>query len=199
MQPNSLRAQRLRSVAYNLDMKYQYGEEWGIMPFLRDFKLFRKGRGRKITHMLSTQDEFLESKIYIFDYQYKKGKNGRKHMQTVFFIESKKLGLPQFFMEPEQFFSRIGELLGLVKDIDFEEHPEFSQNYLLSGDDEEYIRFAMNEQFRRLFTVEKNWTLEGINYYLIFYRKGRLMRENHIRDFYHKGLEVVKTLSVKER
>jgi hypothetical protein len=194
---NSARGHELENVAYRLGMEYQYGEEWGIMPYLQDFNLFRIGRGRKITHMLYTQDEWLESRVFVFDYVYRSGKNRRKHYQTVFFVESKDLGLPQFFLKPEHFFHQVGELLGLTQDIDFEEHPEFSKRYWLKGDDEDYIRHTFNKKVRHFFTVEKNWSLEGINYYMIFYKRGRLLPAKDIKEFYEKGMALVKMLSQK--
>ncbi|MEM7379847.1 MAG: ABC-F family ATP-binding cassette domain-containing protein [Bacteroidota bacterium] len=57
----------------------------------------------------------------MFDYSYQRGKNNQKrtYRQTVFFVKSKKLGLPELFMKPESFFNMIGTYLGM-QDIDFE-------------------------------------------------------------------------------
>ena len=84
-------------------MDYDAEDEFGLYSLLRGFKLFKRGTRRKITHQLSSTKD-LDTKSYIFDYQYKIGnKNNRKHRkQTVLFLNSKKLGLPEFSMEPEQ-------------------------------------------------------------------------------------------------
>lgn len=193
---NSVRGQQLQQIAGQLEMDYTYGDEWGLVRSLRDFQLFRKGRGRKISHLLFRKDDWLESTVRIFDYQYKTGKNGRKHHQTVFFVESKKLGLPQFLMKPENLFHKIGSLLGM-QDIDFEAYPKFSNNYLLRSADEEYIRHIMNEEVLHYFTIERNWTMEGINYYLIFYRSGKLFSARSIETFYKKGMEIVRMLEIQ--
>ena len=132
----------------------------------------------------------------VFDYSYVigAGNNTRRINQTVFFVHSKELNLPQLLMKPEHFFHRIGEWLGM-QDIDFEEYPKFSRQYLLQGEDEEWIRASMPDELLRFFTIEKKWTLEGLNYYLIFYRRNRLLPPKQVRQFYHRGLETCKMLA----
>lgn len=191
----SHRAEQLDNIAFQLGMEFNPRDEWGLINYLEDFKLFRRGFAKRISNILHRQDDLLNLNTYIFDYRFtvSTGNSARVIRQTVFFIESRKLGLPIFYMRPENIFHRIGEFLGL-QDIDFEEYPVFSDNYLLRGDDESYIRASMDESFLRFFSVEKKWYLEGINYYLLFYRRGRLLKPEQIREFYSKGLEIYRLL-----
>jgi len=55
----------------------------------------------------------------------------------------------------------------------------------------------MNEDVLHFFTIEKEWSLEGLNYFLIFYKADYLMAEEELVDFYHKGNEIVNLLSKK--
>ncbi len=82
-----------------------------------------------------------------------------------------------------------------MQDIDFEQYPLFSSQYLLRGDDEEYIRASFPEKALQFFTIEKNWTLEGLNYYLVLYRKNHLMLPSQVLDFYRKGMHLHHILS----
>lgn len=192
----SIRQRELSRLAYDLEMTYQPAEEWGLVNQLADFRLFRRGRSRSITHLLRRQSGMFDMDVQIFDYKFVTGfgKSRRIWRQTVFFMESKKLGLPQFFMKPENLFHQVGTWLGM-QDIDFEEYPEFSRQYLLQGEDEELVRQALSDKLLHFFTIEKNWTLEGLNYYLVFYRKNHLLPPGQIRLFFHKGLEICKLLS----
>jgi len=194
----SHRAEQLDQIAFDLDMKFSPRDDWGLINYLEDFKLFRRGFSKRISNIIHGQEEMLNLDIYIFDYRYtiSTGNSARVVRQTVFFIQSRKLGLPSFFMRPEHIFHRIGEYLGM-QDIDFEEHPSFSRNYLLRGDDEEYIRASVNEPFLRFFSIEKNWYLEGVNYYLIFYRRGKRLKPDQIKSFFNKGLEIYKLLAAQ--
>ncbi len=186
------RSRQLENVAHQLGMRYEAEDEWGLHTMLKDFQLFSKGRRPRITNMIWRQDGLLQLETRIFDYRYtvSTGKSSRVFKQTVFFVQSKKLALPQFLLKPEHFFHKLGQWLGLQQDIDFERYPRFSEQYLLRGDDEGYIRASFPEEAMQFFTIEKNWTLEGINYYLIFYRKNYLMPPSRIVNFYKKGMHI---------
>ncbi|MCB0568356.1 MAG: hypothetical protein KDC66_01260 [Phaeodactylibacter sp.] len=183
------RTAQLKNTALQLGMKYSPEDEWGLLNLLKDFQLFRRGHHRKATHLLSRQIGMLETEANIFDYHYtiSSSNSSRTFKQTVFFVHSKKLGLPQFLLKPENFFHKIGQLLGM-QDIDFEAFPEFSDQYLLRGEDEDYIRSSFPPAALQFFTVEKNWSLEGLNYYLVLYQKNRLLTPAQIIDFYKKGM-----------
>lgn len=194
-------------IAAELNLSYQPTDEFGLINLLKDFELFKKGgrRKREITHILEEKSELLETNLRIFDYEYIGGGEGVNKMQyngskafrqTVFFIQSKKLALPQFYMEPERFFHRVANFLG-VDDIDFEAFPKFSAQYWLKGDDESAIRQSMNEQLLHFFTIEKYWNLEGLNYYLIFYSKNKVLFGDQLKMLYEKGKQIVELFSEK--
>lgn len=190
------RSTQFRNIALQLEMQYSAEDEWGLLNLLKDFQLFRRGHSRKITNLLYRQIGMLETEIHVFDYRYVISSNNSRRVfkQTVFFVHSKKLGLPQFLLKPENFFHKIGQLLGM-QDIDFEQYPKFSDQYLLRGEDEDYIRASFPDEALQFFTIEKNWSLEGLNYYLVFYQKNRLLLPSQIVDFYRKGMHLHEILA----
>lgn len=194
------RSESLKKIAYDLPLSYQEEDPNTLLPFLEDFRLFRRGRRKRIQNLLTYQHPMLDYQAHIFDYRFKTGAGNstRHHLQTVFFIRSKKLGLPAFLLRPESIFHKFGEFLKLRKDIDFEAFPEFSKQYELRGEDEDYIRASMNKQALHFFTINKNWTLEGVNYYLIFYKKNRIIPASKIKDFYQKGLHLAQILEAED-
>lgn len=194
---NRNRGPALKQVAYKLDMDYTPSDEWGLVPQLQDFKLFKKGYGRRVRHVLTRQEALMESKIHIFDYRYLMwaGKSSRRIEQTVFFLESRQLGLPEFYMQPELFFHRVGELLGLTDDIDFEGHIDFSHNYRLKGEEEGYIRHAFKDDLLRFFAIEKGWSMEGLGFYLVFYKKNKILKPSLVHNLYKKGMGVYQKLA----
>lgn len=189
------RTERLSRVARQLGMSFSEKDNSNL-SLLEGFQLFSKGSRKKITNHMHKIDDWMNMEINIFDYQYtiSSGKNRRTSRQTVFFINSKDLGLPQILIKPERFFHKIGNYLGLVQDIDFEEYPEFSDHYLVQGDDEEMVRHTLGKQVLKYFTIEKNWHLEGINYYLIFYKHKKRLGHQQITRFHNKGMEIYKML-----
>jgi hypothetical protein len=164
-------------------------EEYSVTREVSDFELFRKGRNRLASNIMQKQDEWMENNIKIFDYQFETGHSNQRRTvaQTVFLIRSKKLGLPQFVMKPESFFDKIASYFGR-QDIDFERFPKFSGQYLLQGEDEEYIRFKMSDEILHFFSRERGWHMEGVNYYLILYKENHRLRANSISQLYERGM-----------
>lgn len=193
---SAYRSGQMKDIAKQLKLSYERNDEFGLINFLKDFKLFSRGRRKKITNIIGKKSEMLEVDYRLFDYQYtiRAGKHSKTFRQTVFFVRSKELGLPQFFMEPERLFRKIGKYLGL-EDIDFEEYPQFSDQYWLEGEDEWQVRKAMSDEVLHFFTIEKDWSLEGINYYMIFYKKNTILPTENLASFYERGKHIVKLFS----
>lgn len=191
------RKEEMEVVAKKLGMEFSPTDEWGLHRQLSDFRLFNRGGRKRITNIIRQVDDWHEIETHVFDYKYtiSTGKSSRTFKQTVFFVESKKLGLPEFWMEPETFFQKIGNLLGM-QDIDFASYPQFSTQYQLKGDDEEFIRMSLNDHFLKFFTIEPGWTLEGINFYMLFYRFDWLLDTTSIAKLYQKGMKVHQMLAM---
>lgn len=190
------RQEELKKVAAQLELDYSATDEWGVKAQLQDFRLFRRGYRGRLSHLMYYEDDLLEMRVHVFDYHYTKftGKSSRRVHQTVFFLESRKLSLAEFYMRPEYFFHRIGEMLGVTDDIDFEQHLDFSNNYRLTGTDEDFIRHNFNRDVLRFFAIEKGWSLEGLGFYLLFYKHGKLLSDRQIKALYGKGMEVYQGL-----
>ncbi len=188
------RTAALRQTATQLGMEFSEKDEWGLRALLRDFELFNKGGRRRATNIMSKTIGLLEEKINIFDYQYtiSTGKSSVTHYQTVFFIQSKELGLPEMLIYPENFFHKIGSLFGM-QDIDFEEWPEFSRKFLVQGD-EWGVRRLMSEELTKFFLVEKRWCLESLGFYLVFYRRKALVKPKSIKVLFNKGMRLYEHL-----
>ena len=96
---------------------------------------------------------------YICDEIINAAQNEEATYMTQFFscalIEFDGGNIPSFSIEPETLLTREGEKLGTgQKDIDFDEFPEFSDNYYLYGSDEPAIRQFFNGNIISIF--EKN-------------------------------------------
>lgn len=194
---NPQRPAQLRQTAYQLGMEYTERDDYGMIGLLRDFKLFEPGNRKEITNLLSKTSQLMEDRFHIFDYKYtiSTGKSSHTYRQTVMFINSKQLCMPEMLMKPEHFFNKIGTWLGLQQDIDFEEHKQFSDNYLLQGEDEPRIRRTMNqEEIVRFFTIEKDWCLESVGFFMILYQKDRLIQPHEINHFFERGMLLFENL-----
>jgi hypothetical protein len=169
------RSEALRKIAFYENMDFREKDEFKMINYLRPFRLFNAGSGRKISNILISKEPLLEGQIRSFDYQYtvSSGKSSVTYRQTVFWANSKLLGIPPFRMQPETFMHRIGTFLGM-QDIDFELYPEFSKKYLLRSSDEESIRDFFTDKVLSFFSDLQGLHLEALNYYFILYRDKKL-------------------------
>ena len=193
------RRNELADLALSLGMNFEPKDDWGIINLMGEFKLFKEGFNKKIYDIISIKDNIIGFDAKIFDYNYSvsSGKSMITYRQTVFFIESRHLGLPHFWMRPEKTFDKVANWFGF-NDIDFDTHPQFSENYYLKGEDADYIKAVMNDDFLHYFSFSKNWYLEGIGFYMILYNKHHLMPINDIRSFYVKGRKLFDMLKIKD-
>lgn len=196
------RSRNLAELGRKLDFSFNEEDDFDLLTQLQDFQLFGKGRNRSIKRVLRHQHGLMDFDISIFDYQYTKWseRNTAKNKmtyQTVFFIQSQQLSLPEILLQPETFMYKIGEILGF-KDIDFVRFPKFSGQYRLTGGDEEYIRHHFTDEVLNYFTINKGWTVEGLGFYLVIYRQGLLIPSAQIEEFYQQGQQVFGLLSDEE-
>ncbi|MBC7884430.1 MAG: hypothetical protein H7X99_03085 [Saprospiraceae bacterium] len=171
-------------------MQYLDSDEFGMKALLKYFKLFEHGSGT-IRNLSQFKASSMDSEINLFDYKYtiSTGKTAHTFDQTVFFVNSKLLGLPEFIMKPEHFGHKIAAYLGW-EDIDFEQYQTFSDKYHLLGEDDAFIRHAFDGEILKFFSKTSGWTVEAANYYLIFYSHSSLVPENILADFYRLGMGV---------
>ncbi|MEL6141086.1 MAG: hypothetical protein AAFU67_05665 [Bacteroidota bacterium] len=198
MPQHELRTRQLRGLAHRLGLEFQAEDTYDLPAQLADFRLFRKGSRHRASNIMRKQDELISFDARIFDYRYVKwaGNHVKRYQQTVFFLQSTQLGLPELWLRPETIMHKIGELFGR-RDIDFVRFPKFSGQYRLTGEDEIFIRHHFTDEVLNYFTIEKGWSLEGIGYYLILYKKNRLFSPRDIEYFYKKGIEVFRMLADK--
>lgn len=185
-----LRKEKYKFLCAAQGMTFLDKDEYGTKAYLNGFELF-KSRNGKIRNLCQLKSDAMDKEINIFDYRYtiSTGKTFHVFDQTVFFVNSKNLGLPEFLLKPESLGHKIGAYLGR-EDIDFESYPVFSDKYHLSGENEDYIRHHFDDTILKFFSKTSGWSIEAANYYLIFYAANSLVPENILMDFYRLGTGV---------
>jgi hypothetical protein len=180
------RTQKMKGVAAEMSMAFTELNDTGLHQQLSEFKLFKKGLHRKIRNLM--MESLIDSECMIFDYEYviSSGHARRCFKQTVFFINSKSLSLPQFYQKPETIFTKLLALAGM-QDINFENFPDYSGKNYLKGEYEEVIRYYFSKDVLELLTNHKDLYVEGMNYYLILYQHDKLCTPSQIKAFKDLG------------
>lgn len=184
------RTEEMSAAAARLGFSFSPDGEPGFLESLASFRLFSRGRSRKIRNLLRRQVDDIH--ITVFDYRFTTGggKHNQTHDQTVGLFETERLELPAFALRPEHVFHRLAGALG-YQDIDFEQDPGFSESTLLQGLDETQIRSLFEWNLRAYFARHPGVCTEGEGSRLLFYRQGRRVDPAQLEGFVDEGLDVL--------
>jgi hypothetical protein len=87
----------------------------------------------------------------------------------------------------------LNRLTGSV-DIDFPTHPDFSDNYLLKGSDEDAVRKFFTPRVLEYFQANHGLSVEVFNGTLVFFRLGELVKPDDIKTLIDNAMEVHQVL-----
>jgi hypothetical protein len=117
--------------------------------------------------------------VSIFDFAYYTGtdeihrrSNKQVHFQTIVMLDFPQINLPQFLLKPEsgKIMQAVNNALGNRSgEINFQNYPAFSQNYLLRSNDEQRTRQLFNDQVISFYESNAVLTTEGGANRMIFY------------------------------
>ena len=174
------RREQLAELADELGLVFQPEGNTQLHTQVSSFALMGQGRERKMANLIHGETD--EVRIALFDYQFTTGSGKQKttHKQTVASLQSTSLECPHFTMRPEGMFDKIGGAFGM-QDIDFESHPEFSNMFVLKGD-ETQIRKFFTPEVLSFFETQKGISVEARPGALIFYRTRSRVKPAQIKD-----------------
>ncbi len=189
------RSALLRQAAEELGLDFRSTGDPHLQQRLARFKLFQQGRSRKLRDLV--RGDAGDLNILIFDYQYTVG--GGNHqatfVQTVALLESRSLDIPPFTLKPENMFDKLGGALGLQKDIDFEEYPEFSARYLLQSDEEPAVRELFHSGLIEVLQNRKRTSIEAVPGLVIIYYARQRRKPPELKQFFGEALELFNLLT----
>lgn len=183
------RIELMQAAADDLGLSFFVDGDPGLVNELGCFELFSQGRQRRISNMI--YGDAGNVKVGIFDYRFTTGHGKHKHtsQQSVAYIHSAELKLPDFALRPENVFHKIGGALGF-DDIDFESHPKFSGAYLLRGSNEEQIRAVFSADVLTQLESQSGISIEGSGQRLIYYQNRRMVAPGGMRGLMEEGFKV---------
>ena len=146
------------ALATETGLQFSAVQDGDLLGKMKTFSLFNRGSARKMRNVMTTETDV--ARLSIFDYQYTTGGGESSHTyrQTVVALESEALVLPVFSLRPEGFFHKLGAAIGM-QDIDFENHPEFSDSFVLTGGDEQAVRTFLTTTFLITLCIKKEVVL----------------------------------------
>lgn len=190
LQNEKKRAEMLKAFAAQNNLPFTPGLPSPPTEYPEVFEIFDKGSGRKVTNLIEYAEESTPFALFDYCYNVSSGKANAKYNQTILMLSNEELQLPHFSLKPENFFHKFGSLLGM-QDIDFDTHPEFSDQYLLKGEDEDAVREFFDEEKLNFFTQEKGWSVEGMGKTLLVYRHNKRPSADEMNAFVEEAAKVI--------
>ena len=156
---------------------------------LPNFGYFKTRQITKISNTLSNEQ------CTLFDIEFSEGELIAKQnvKATMLYIELKN-SIPQFTLDKEGIFEYIIHFAGF-KDIDIEEHPDFSKRFYLSGKNEEKIREFFSDELILFFESNKYYHIESNEKGLLILGNERLAGVKEIKALADFGLRLKQHIS----
>ena len=196
----SQRQKRLRNLATEKGYQYNSKIDWNTI-YLKKFHFFEIRPIERKYNCLTGLYKDLEVSWEIADITFNEGQafTAETFNTTVMVLKLNKK-IPVFTMEKEgvlgKIFDRVMAFTG-YKDIDFEMYPDFSNKFLLMGDNESEIRSFFTDDIIRFFENNHIYHLESNGEALIIFDKIKLARTDETTAFIKYGKELSTLLNTK--
>ena len=186
-----------RALADSLNFTFSKNPGMESLPRKDEFFLFTGKDVQHVPCMLSGTVDNVEVKILDYSYSKHSGSQGgqtRSKLQTLVMFQSPDYRWPDLKMMPDSFALKLTKILG-VRDIDFDDAPEFSKRYLLNGSDEAAIRRIFRQEVTDAFARRTGWCVEAHGDVIVFWSEGKRVPPNDIRSFLEETIELLQSLT----
>jgi len=196
----SSRQTRLQNLANEKDYQYTNQIDWNTL-YLKNFHFFEI---RPIDHKSNClKGRFKELKVSweIMDVTFNEGAAfTAETFNTTLMVLKLNKKIPVFTMEKEGVFEKLFDRVMAFtghKDIDFEMYPDFSNKFLIMGNEESKIRSFFTPEIIRFFENHQIYHLESNGEAIIIFDKIKLARTDETVAFITYGKELATLLSGK--
>ncbi len=152
------------------------------------FALLKRGGKRRFSDAMLGQIEDIGFALFTHTYTVSSGKNSNTYRTTVAAFDVPGLALPKFVCKPEHAFHRLGEKLFGMKDIDFDDAPEFSRSFKLSGPDEAAIRSRFTTGMLDCLQRQSRWTVEADGDRFVVYQQHKRLKVAELKPFLDEAM-----------
>lgn len=187
------RTQALQQAAAALGWSFAPDAPLNMIPGLDRFTLFSQGHSKRIKNFMYGQAQGVKAAVFDYIYVTGGGKSSQTHFQTLVYLEPANMLVPMFALRPEHFFHRMLSALG-YQDIDFGQRPEFSQQYILRGQDEPAIRRTFDDRVLSFFESYPGTSIDAGGNQLFLFRAGYRFQPQEIEGFVGLGLQALNLL-----
>lgn len=157
---NSIHQEERMELASEMDLDYIKNGKNEIRDLASPFSLYRKMK--IVDSVVSGSISGYKFKLIDYSIERPHGLVLVENRATCIIVTTD-LNMPDFSMEVEQDYNLLSEISNNLKDIDFEKHPDFSDYYLLRGENEQWIRSFFKPEMIGFFENNKDFLVEVKN------------------------------------
>ncbi|MDX1701305.1 MAG: hypothetical protein R3250_11850 [Melioribacteraceae bacterium] len=159
-------------------VKRLYVEELDVE--LKSLSIFRR-RSKKLQNIVVKKEPSFGLDLLIFDYNLRG--NSRRNRTSCTLIECKAFDFPHFLIRPKKAGEIFKEFF-FLRDIILDYRPDFNKHYRIKTNHPEFINRIISDDIADLMIREKNIFIEGINDYILIYKKKNLIPAQDIPSLY---------------
>ena len=182
------RQKSLQKIGTELSWNYQPLQEDEITE-LPTFGYFKTRQINKVSNIISNGE------CSLFDVEFSEGEMIAKQVirASMFYIKLEK-EIPNFTLDKEGVFEYIYHFTGF-KDIDIENHPDFSKRFYLLGKNQEKIKALFTDELVLFFESNPYYHIESSEHGLLILGKERLAGVKEIKALADFGIRLQKIVS----
>ena len=172
----------IEALAKDYDFNYSSKKERDV-SFLNAFSFFNTKHINHIYNQLSNKEETIK----LFDIEFSEGEFIAKEVirKTMLHINLKH-NIPEFTLDREGFLEKLSAFAGF-KDINIENHDDFSDRFYLLGDNEAEIMTFFNDDITRFFESNPYYYVESNGNSLLIFGNERIAGIKEIKALFDFG------------
>lgn len=179
----------IKSIAKDFSWTYEAAKQPNVL-FLYQFLFFQT---RKVNHLYNELRD-KEEGCKVFDIEYSEGASIAKEVvqTTVLFIDIDAV-IPVFTLDREGLLEKVYHWAG-YDDIDFQNHPDFSNRFYLHGEEKEAIKEFFTDELILFFESNPYYHIESSGTALLIKGKERLFGIQEIKTLVDFGIRFAQLL-----
>ena len=181
--------EKIRAVANEMGLTVSPEHDTFLNLPAPPLKLFHLGRQRTDSNCASGTIEDIAFYLFNYSYTISAGKNSSTRTQTVAAFQVPGADVPAMNIEPENFLHRIGEFFKM-QDIDFSQFPNFSDKFLVQGEDEPAIREFFTQDIVDFFVARPNTNVQAAGEWIIVFEASKKRKPDEWPTMLSESFEV---------